>query len=1056
MGNRIGFLLATLHQGSGANVWKLVANEALKHKNDAIFLFPGGRLDFPAENEYLKNQIYSLANEHNLDGAIIWSSTLTGAVSADTSATFVENKANRIPIVSIGQKVEGIPSVDFDAYSGLYNLVLHFIRKHGARKIAFLRGPEYHLSAERRFQAYKDALKDNGIAYDARLVSSPYPWSEGEKAIRELVEERNLRPGLDFDTLISPSDMMLFYAAKYLEEQCVLIPDQLRTAGFNDSEENILNSVAATTVKMPIKALVSTSFSKLLSLVENSDEPVSDVMLPSSLVLRESCGCADSFGGEENARKVITDFDSLKAWLSRNLDSEPAYLAIVTILENLYIRPGFIREERLRDLSEQFFSSGGTSSILLESIKWTERILGLSMRDAEAKDRLYAIAMQQMSRISAMKAYERHQVTKKLNSFKNGLLSVSTLDHLIDSISSSLPPLGIEKAFLLLYKDDDYTTLRGGFDKDNIIKTCIDFSRDMLLDDAHQAELGPGVFVIEPLNYLNQELGYILMKVSSAEGFVLEDVRSSISSSLKGVSLFENEAKRSELAEEAEKKVSEFYANLSEGLKEPLSALASLVEAPSVDKDALLANVLKAEHLLELSMTERGEESIDCSIISPSMIISAIEADAEILASEQLPAIYADKKRLSDALKIIIDYVKRSGDAAVVSFSSEPAYFSIRISGRNNIWKPAMMENDPSLLLFERIILMHFGSFSFSSNGIGLCLPYPALSGRCNAGSGNGTVLYIASDLSRPVPASIEKLDVITMSEDDLIQSFSLPASAVAIAWDGNDEHKKGNIILNLLKNHKDTKELPFLFFGLKKEMLSLSNALELSSAKSDKASIISFGKFPEALSKLAEFGNVQEVRTLDDALSSDGECGLIILYSFDISLVGRIRSSKKFIHSPILIIKDAFDAAEAEALKETPNVLIVNTCILESDDFVSRLVSVFGGGELLPPLTSALVKKSIAYLNKNASLQISRWQLAAAVNISEDYLTRIFRKEIGISPWDYLNRYRIQLASVMLTQTGASVNEIARDIGFQDQAYFCRVFKKVKGFPPGHLRARM
>ncbi len=145
----------------------------------------------------------------------------------------------------------------------------------------------------------------------------------------------------------------------------------------------------------------------------------------------------------------------------------------------------------------------------------------------------------------------------------------------------------------------------------------------------------------------------------------------------------------------------------------------------------------------------------------------------------------------------------------------------------------------------------------------------------------------------------------------------------------------------------------------------------------------------------------------------------------------------------------------EADELKEVPNVLIVNTCILESEEFISRLIGIFGGGELLPPLTSALVKKSIAYLNKNASLQISRWQLAAAVNISEDYLTRIFRKEIGISPWDYLNRYRIQLASKMLTQTGASVNEIARDIGFQDQAYFCRVFKKIKGFPPGHLRAR-
>ncbi len=156
------------------------------------------------------------------------------------------------------------------------------------------------------------------------------------------------------------------------------------------------------------------------------------------------------------------------------------------------------------------------------------------------------------------------------------------------------------------------------------------------------------------------------------------------------------------------------------------------------------------------------------------------------------------------------------------------------------------------------------------------------------------------------------------------------------------------------------------------------------------------------------------------------------------------------------MIVKDSFDRKEVDLIAELPNVLIVNSCITESEEFISRIVGIFGGSELLPSLTSALVKRAIAYLNKNASLQISRWQLADAVNISEDYLTRIFRKEVGISPWDYLNRYRIQLACKLLTQTGLSINEIAQDTGFQDQAYFCRVFKKVKGFPPGHIRQRI
>ena len=74
-------------------------------------------------------------------------------------------------------------------------------------------------------------------------------------------------------------------------------------------------------------------------------------------------------------------------------------------------------------------------------------------------------------------------------------------------------------------------------------------------------------------------------------------------------------------------------------------------------------------------------------------------------------------------------------------------------------------------------------------------------------------------------------------------------------------------------------------------------------------------------------------------------------------------------------------------------------------------------------------------------------------MNISEDYLARIFRREVGLSPWEYLGIFRIQLASDMLLNTGKTLSEIAEDTGFMDQAYFSRVFRKIKGFSPGVLR---
>ena len=171
--------------------------------------------------------------------------------------------------------------------------------------------------------------------------------------------------------------------------------------------------------------------------------------------------------------------------------------------------------------------------------------------------------------------------------------------------------------------------------------------------------------------------------------------------------------------------------------------------------------------------------------------------------------------------------------------------------------------------------------------------------------------------------------------------------------------------------------------------------------------------------------------------------------------MVESIRRKRKFSKTPILVVKDKFSRDDAEKLSPFPEVLMVNTSITESEDFITRVVSLIGGDELLPPLTSVLVKRAIAYLNEYATHSVSRWQIAASVNISEDYLTRIFRKEVGLSPWDYLNRFRIQIASKLLLETGASISEIASMTGFQDQAYFCRVFRKVKGFPPGNIRSR-
>ena len=201
---RIGFVLADVFTGSAVSLWPSVAKKFAYSEEDCLVLFPGGRLKDPSTLEQMKNNIYRFVNSENLDGSIIWCSTLTGNVrSKDVFESFKDMLA--LPMVTIDGKTDShpeIPDVRFDSYEGSSFLVGHCIEEHGAKKIAYIRGPETHKAAEERYQAYLDQLKEHNLQCDMNLVANPVSWWSGDVAMRQLLDERKLVPGKDFDTLI--------------------------------------------------------------------------------------------------------------------------------------------------------------------------------------------------------------------------------------------------------------------------------------------------------------------------------------------------------------------------------------------------------------------------------------------------------------------------------------------------------------------------------------------------------------------------------------------------------------------------------------------------------------------------------------------------------------------------------------------------------------------------------------------------------------------------------------------------------------------------------------
>jgi signal transduction histidine kinase/AraC-like DNA-binding protein/ABC-type sugar transport system substrate-binding protein len=120
----------------------------------------------------------------------------------------------------------------------------------------------------------------------------------------------------------------------------------------------------------------------------------------------------------------------------------------------------------------------------------------------------------------------------------------------------------------------------------------------------------------------------------------------------------------------------------------------------------------------------------------------------------------------------------------------------------------------------------------------------------------------------------------------------------------------------------------------------------------------------------------------------------------------------------------------------------------------VEAPLSILPGEANLPPHANDLTRQTVAYLEQNyADEFLSRAAIAVRIAVSESYLTRTFRRDLGITPWEYLTRYRIEQAKSLLRVTNLTVTEIAHRVGYNDSAYFSRVFHQETGRSPVTFR---
>jgi two-component system response regulator YesN len=84
----------------------------------------------------------------------------------------------------------------------------------------------------------------------------------------------------------------------------------------------------------------------------------------------------------------------------------------------------------------------------------------------------------------------------------------------------------------------------------------------------------------------------------------------------------------------------------------------------------------------------------------------------------------------------------------------------------------------------------------------------------------------------------------------------------------------------------------------------------------------------------------------------------------------------------------------------------------------------------------------------------ITLHSIAESMYMNPDYLSRLFKKEIGTSFSDYLTLYRIDAAKGMLSDVSSKSYEVGYAVGYQNPSHFAKMFKKVTGYSVSQFRS--
>ena len=585
-------------------------------QHHSIWSVPGEGIDFVPVGPW------------NTDGLIIVPDELT-----ETQLHYVRDLLDSgFPVIFTTPEGPG-PLVSVDNTAGIQSAFTHLL-SHERRRIAFIAGnPGRGGDSEERLRAYQAALTKAGMEFIPGLCAYGEHRKEGGAAAMRQI----LASGERFDALIASNDLSCIGAMEVLAQAGMRVPEDVAVVGFDDIVEARAVSPSLTTVRHPTFLLGYQAVVTLLEYIRGQQAGSTKVVVPTRLIVRESCGCRPGTLEIQTARLTLDAIVHQMADASfaeaHNSPIEEFQRWSAGLVDNFLLSCARREPTAWLDAVDQAVKWAeahdentavwqAASAILLQNLKNLAQLhpdLDLSYAALYLDQARQEIARQlQQATTRSMVGYM--QMISQLGRLTAEMLSAMSIEQTADILARHLPELGINNALVTLYEggSDDPPAqgkvLFGAGFAANFGGLCFNpraFPVANLYPTTHPFQL-----TILPL-YIEENLsGFVAFDAPNPE--LCAALVHNLSAALRISLLYQDALDGRKLAEEANQLKSRFLSMVSHELRTPLSIIVGLSEMSLKGKAVELQDLAQinnsAQHLarliddvLDLASSEAGQ-----------------------------------------------------------------------------------------------------------------------------------------------------------------------------------------------------------------------------------------------------------------------------------------------------------------------------------------------------------------------------------------------------------------------------------------------------------------